>query len=376
MVKYIWQRLNWNKFYWNEEILLPRVSRVRLKQNKLIQKVQSLINEDFKKAEAIIFEQEALKTAQIEGERYNPESVRSSINRRLGLDYAGLPRTERHIDGLVAVLFDATLNHDQPLTQERLFGWQAALFPTGFSGLTKIEAGKFRTDKKGPMQVISGAIGKEMVHFQAPEAGRIAAEMAGFLNWWPESRKAVDGILRAGIAHFYFITVHPFDDGNGRIARALTDMALAQDDKLSRRYYSLSNEIVARRKQYYEVLEKAQKGDSDLNGWLMWFIDCFSAALETADILLKDIFIKMKFWNKFRAVAINSRQRKVINRILDAGKGKFRGGLSTRKYIGITGASRRTAIREIQNLLSQEMLKQNPGKGRNVSYDINWPKVL
>lgn len=372
MNKYIWQFSNWHAFSWDEKKLLPLVSRVRLKQGKLIQKVQNLMEEDFKQAESIIFEQETLKTAQIEGEKYNPESVRSSIHRRLGLDYAGLPRTERHIDGLVQVLFDATLKHDQPLTEERLFGWQAALFPTGFSGLTKIETGQFRSDTKGPMQVISGPIGKEKIHFQALEAGKVAGEMKTYLKWWRESQAAMDGILRAGIAHFYFVTIHPFDDGNGRIARVLTDMALAQDDKLSRRYYSLSNEIIRQRKKYYEILEASQKGDCNITNWLVWFIACFSNALDTADILLRDIFLKTEFWRKYRSVEINLRQRKVVNRLLEAGKGKFIGRLTTRKYIGISDASRRTAIREIQYLVSQNMLRQNKGKGRNVSYDINW----
>lgn len=372
MTKYIWQYPNWQEFSWDEKKLLPLVAQARLKQGKLIRKMQNLMKADFKKAEAIIFEQETLKTAQIEGERYNPESVRSSIHRRLGLDYAGLPRTERHIDGLVAVLFDATLKHDQPLTGDRLFSWQAALFPTGFSGLTKIETGKYRADAQGPMQVVSGPIGKEKVHFQAPPASRVPEEMAAYFNWWRESQAAVDGILRAGIAHFYFVTLHPFADGNGRLARVLTDMALAQDDQLARRYYSLSSEIVKRRKQYYEVLEAAQKGGRSITDWLVWFIACFSDALDSAETLLKDVFLKTEFWRRFRSVAINSRQKKVLNRLLDAGRDKFMGGLTTRKYIGIAGASRRTAIREIQNLLSSGMLRQNKGKGRSVSYDIEW----
>lgn len=372
MSTYIWQLPYWNAFAWNEKELLSLISRVRLKQGKLIQKIQSLMGDDLKRAEAVIFEQETLKTAQIEGEKYNPESVRSSIHRRLGLDYAGLPKTERHIEGLVDVLFDATLKHDRPLTKKRLFGWQAALFPTGHSGLSKIEVGKFRTDTKGPMQVVSGPIGRERLHYQAPNAAKVPEEMEKFLNWWRKSKPSLDGIVRAGITHFYFITIHPFDDGNGRIARALTDMTLAQDDNLSKRYYSLSNEIVNQRKKYYEILERSQKGDRDITNWLTWFVVCFSDALDNSESLLKDVFAKAKFWRRHRNNEINSRQRKVINKLLDAGKERFEGGLTTRKYVNITSISRRTAIREIQDLLSKGMLKQNKGKGRSVSYDINW----
>lgn len=326
---------------------------------------------DLKKAEAVVLEQETLTTAQIEGEKYRPESVRSSVYRRLGLDYAGLPRTERHIDGLVEVLLDATVKREKPLTKKRLFGWQAALFPTGFSCLTKIETGKLRTDIAGPMQVVSGPISREKIHFQAPPAQRLAQEIAGYLDWWRQSRSKIDGIIRAGTAHFYFVTIHPFADGNGRLARVLTDMALAQDDQQPRRYYSLSQEIIRRRKEYYSVLETAQKGTVDITDWLVWFTGCFSAALTAAETLLGDVFSKAEFWRKYPAVEINTRQRKVLNRLLDAGRGRF-GGLTTRKYLGMTGTSRRTAIREIQSLVRQNILRQNKGLGRNVSYDIDW----
>jgi len=320
MNQYIWQLPKWNVFSWDEKKLLPLLVGVRSKQKQLVEKVQGLMDEGLKKAEAIIFEKETLKTAQIEGEKYDPRSVRSSIHRRLGLDYAGLPRTERHVDGLVNVLFDATLEHDKLLTKKRLFSWHAALFPTGYSGLTKIRVGEFRTDTGGPMQVVSGPAGKEKIHYQAPEAVKVPKEMATFLDWWKKSKGTLDGILRAGVAHFYFVTIHPFDDGNGRIGRALTDMALAQDDKLSKRYYSLSNEIVSQKKQYYDILEQSQKGDIDITNWLIWFVRCFSDALDTSDSLLKDIFFKTEFWAKHDSKEINSRQKKVMNRLLDAGK--------------------------------------------------------
>lgn len=370
MTNYIWELKNWPKFKWDETKLLSSLSAARLKQGKLIEKISGLLESDSKQAEAYIFEAEALKTTQIEGEKYNPESVRSSIHRRLGLDYSGLPRTERHVDGLIEVLFDATRNFDEKLTAKRLYSWQASLFPTGYSGLQKIIAGKFRNDINGPMEVVSGSIGREKIHYQAPPADKILHEIKLFLIWWNNQSSSLDGIIRAGIAHLYFVTIHPFDDGNGRIARALTDMAMAQDDKLSKRYYSLSSEILKDKQNYYKILEESQKGNLDITKWLVWFIDCFSKALTTSEKLLENIFNKADFWYKYQMVEMNLRQKKVINKILDAGKNNFIGGLTTRKYMGITGISRITAIREINDLLSKKILIQNEGKGRNVNYSI------
>ena len=372
MTEYIWKLKNWPKFRWDETVLLTGLSAARLRQGKLIQKVSALLELDSKQAEACIFEAEALKTTQIEGEKYNPESVRSSIHRRLGLDYAGLPRTERNIDGLVEVLFDATRNFNKILTIQRLYGWQAALFPTGYSGLQKIVTGKFRNDINGPMEVVSGSIGKEKVHYQALPADKISNEIKLFLSWWNKQSLSLDGIIRAGIAHLYFVTIHPFDDGNGRIARALTDMAIAQDDKLNKRYYSLSTEILKDKPTYYKILEESQKGDLDVTKWLTWFIDCFSAALISSEKLLENIFSKADFWRKHQMVEMNVRQKKVINKMLDIGKDNFMGGLTTKKYIGITGMSRITAIREINDLLLKNILVKNEGKGRNVNYSIIW----
>jgi Fic family protein len=372
MTQYIWQKPNWHAFSWDEKICLALISQARLKQGKLIQKVQALIDDDAQLAEAIVFEQEALTTAQIEGEKYNPKSVRSSVYRRLGLDYAGLPETDRHIDGLVEVLFDAVINFSQPLNKKRLFGWHAALFPTGYSGLSKIQVGKYRTDHEGPMQVVSGPIGKRKIHFQAPPAKKLLKEMTKFFNWWSESEGSMDGIIRAGIAHFYFVTLHPFEDGNGRLARALTDMALAQDDKLTRRYYSLSNEIVSQKKNYYSTLEQSQRGANDITNWLVWFINCFTSAIDNSETLLVNIFSKAEFWQKNQKINISSRQKKVMNKLLDVGKGQFQGGLTTRKYMSLTKVSRRTAVREMQDLVDKKLLTQNKSKGRNVSYEVKW----
>lgn len=371
MTDYIWELKNWPKFKWDETILLPSLSAARLRQGKLIQKISGLLELDSKQAEACIFEIEALKTTQIEGEKYNPELVRSSIHRRLGLDYAGLPPTERHIDGLIEVLFDATRHFDKILTVQRLCGWQAALFPTGYSGLQKIAAGKFRNDINGPMEVVSGSIGRERVHYQAPPADKISHEIKLFLSWW-NNQSSLDGIIRAGIAHFYFVTIHPFDDGNGRIARALTDMVITQDDKLNKRYYSLSTEILKDKQTYYKILEESQKGDLDITRWLTWFIDCFSAALISSEKLLENIFNKADFWRIHQMIEINARQKKVINKMLDVGEDNFMGGLTTKKYMGMTGMSRITSIREINDLLLKNILIQNDGKGRNVNYSIKW----
>lgn len=372
MKTYIWQQSNWPQFTWDEARLLPKISDARLKQGRLIQKIQSLAEGELTKAEALILEEETLKTAQIEGEKYNPESVRSSIHRRLGLDYAGLPKTERHIDGLVEVLFNATTQHDKELTLDRLKSWQAALFPTGYSGMLKIKAGKFRTDASGPMQVVSGPMGRETVHYEAPPADRLEKDLRQFLLWWYESSSNMDGIIRAGVAHFYFITLHPFEDGNGRLARALTDMALAQDDKLAKRYYSLSSKILNRKRDYYNILERSQKSDLDITEWLIWFIDSFETALGSSQSLLASIFDKAEFWNKYRQVKLSDRQRKVVNALLDAGKGNFEGSLTTRKYVGMTKVSRATAIREINDLLEKDILTKNQEAGRSVNYDLNW----
>ncbi len=370
MSHYIWQNTNWPNFIWDEKKLLSVLSRVRLKQGELLSRVKSLEVNELVKAQAEALVVEAVTTAQIEGEKYDPLLVRSSVYRELGLSYAGLPRAERNIEGLVKVLLDATVNFAQPLTLERLKSWQAALFPSGYSGLKKIRVGEFRKDAAGPMEAVSGAIGQEKIHYQAPPASKLSSIMIDFLSWWKETQDSFDGVIRAGVAHFYFVTIHPFADGNGRIARALTDMALAQDDGLIKRYYSLSNQIIRDKQQYYQILENTQKGKLDLTSWLLWFLESFEQSLYNTDFLLKNIFFKVEFWRKHRAVLMNSRQRKVINKLLDMGKGNFIGGLTTRKYVALTKASRATAYRELNDLLNKKILKLNPGRGRSASYDL------
>lgn len=389
-MKYIWQYENWPKLKWKSEPLLPLISRARLAQGKLLSKVTGLGFKLGMEARAEILIEEAVKTSAIEGERLNRESVRSSVARRLGLPVAGLPPANRSVDGLVEVLLDATQNYDKPLTAVRLKRWQAALFPTGYSGLRKIRVGNWR-GAEHPMQVVSGAVGREKVHYEAPPGERVEKEMSQFLSWLKTSLNHEEGLLRSGLAHFYFVTIHPFEDGNGRIARALTDMTSAQDEKLSTRYYSLSSQIMEERNDYYAVLEASQKGRGDVTEWLKWYLGCYSRAVENAEKLIADVLVKAEFWQQRNQTEINERQRKVVNRLLDAGKGGFQGGLTTRKYVSMVKVSRATAFREISDLLEKNILRQNPAKtgtsssrerdgsksfrpakGRSVSYDLNW----
>lgn len=368
--KYVWQREGWPGFRWKSEVLLPLIGKARREQGKLLAQAGGLGVKLGLEARAEVLIEEAVQTAAIEGERLNRESVRSSVARRLGLKSVGLKPAERAVDGLVDVLLDATRNFEKPLTATRLKGWQAALFPTGYSGLKRVRTGRWRGNE--PMQVVSGALGREKVHYEAPPGGRVEREMKSFLAWWQSSRDREEGLLRAGIAHFHFVTVHPFEDGNGRIARALTDMALAQDEKSATRCYSLSSQIMIERDGYYRVLERCQKGDGDITEWLLWFLECHARAVEGAEKLIADILAKAGFWQSHDQTRLNERQRKVVNRLLDAGRGGFEGGLTTRKYVSMAKVSRVTAYREISNLLEMGILRQSPAKGRSVSYDLKW----
>ncbi|MGD2091027.1 MAG: Fic family protein [Candidatus Aminicenantes bacterium] len=365
---YIWQHDRWPDFSWQDDRLIHAIGQARLAQGKLLSKVQALGIELSREAQAEILTEETIKTAAIEGENLDKNSVRSSVARRLGLPIAGLPHTARHIDGLVEVLLDATAHYDKPLTAERLKGWQAALFPTGFSGLHRIRVGKWRGPE--PMQVVSGPLGQEKVHFEAPPFERIEEEMERFFTWWQESQGNIEGLLRAGIAHFRFVTIHPFEDGNGRIARALTDMALARDEHMGKRFYSLSSRIMAEREDYYNILEQTQKGNGDITGWLLWFLGCMQRAIEDSQRLIAGVMIKANFWQKHAQIPLTQNQRKVINRMLDAEPKGFAGGLTTRKYVSIAKVSRATAYREISHLVKKGILAPNPGKGRNISYHL------
>lgn len=367
-LKYIWQSKNWTDFSWSTETLLPLLGQARQRQGEILGRVRSLGLGLTQEAQGEVLIEETVKTAAIEGQILDRDSVRSSVARHLGLTEVGLSPAERHVDGLVDVLLDATKKYDQTLTTKRLKGWQAALFPTGYSGLHKIHVGQWRT---GDMQVVSGAVGKEKVHFQGPPAERVNDEIKNFLNWWEKSSGKTEGFLRAGLAHLWFVTIHPFDDGNGRIARSLTDMALAQDEKLPQRFYSLSSQIMEERNDYYDVLEKSQQGSRDVTAWLEWFLGCLIRSMERSQYLVAKVLAKAEFWQRHSQTSMNDRQRKIVNCLLDAGKGAFKGGLTTRKYVSMTKASRATAFREIADLVAKDVLVKDPaGQGRSVRYDL------
>lgn len=367
---YVWQQQGWTKLTWEHEPLLGPIGQARLAQGRLMSQVTALGFTLGRETEAGLLVEEAVQTAAIEGEKLNPLSVRSSVARRLGLPTAGLPPVDRPVDGLVAVLLDATTEYDQPLSLARIKGWHAALFPTGYSGLRKIPVGRWR--RNDPMQVVSGPMGRKRVHFEAPPCGRVAAEMKLFLDWWRSSLGKEEGILRAGIAHFRFVTIHPFEDGNGRLARALTDMALAQDERTPMRFYSLSSQIMAERNAYYEVLEKSQRGSGDITKWLLWFAGCFARAIERSERLLGTTLAKARFWQRHAETILSPRQRKVVNRLLDSGPGGFEGDLTTRKYVSLTTVSRATAYREIADLVSKKVLLPKEAGGRSARYRLAW----
>ncbi|MBE0598687.1 MAG: Fic family protein [Desulfuromonadales bacterium] len=369
MPHYIWQSPDWPALRWQSDRLLTPLGRARLGQGKLLQQAEALGFDLGQQAQAEILTEEAVKTAAIEGENLDRNAVRSSVARRMGLPTAGLAPASRHVEGLVEALLDATLNYRKPLTEERLKGWQAALFPTGYSGLQRIRAGEWRSPGE-PMQVVSGPVGREKVHYEAPPGEKVSGEMAQFFQWWEQSQGTLDGVLRAGLAHFRFVTIHPFEDGNGRLARALTDMALVQDEKLPARFYSLSSQIMADRDAYYSILEVTQKGDGDITVWLEWFLGCFERAVEGAESLLAGVLLKARFWQRHAAASLTERQRKVLNRLLDAGPGGFEGGMTTRKYAGLAGVSKATAQREIADLLDKGMLRPKTGGGRSASYEV------
>lgn len=371
MTEYIWQTKEWPNVTWEPEALLMPLGECRLWQGKLLSKVGGLGFNLEHQAQAEILVEETIKTSAIEGEQLDIQSVRSSVARKLGLPSAGLP-FDRRVDDLVSVLIDATQNYDSPLSFERLWGWQAALFPTGYSGLHKIKVGGWR-DSQEPMRVLSGAYGREKIHFEAPPADALEEEMKHFLSWWEESKGKVEGVIRAAVAHLWFVTIHPFEDGNGRIARAITDMALAQDDKQRVRYYALSAQIMTEREGYYNILEKTQKGTSDITAWLLWFLGCFTRAIQHSDDLLDGVFSKAKFWREHAQDKLTERQKKVINRLLDASPEGSEGGLTTQKFASITHCSRVTAYRELDQLFEMGILERI-GQGRSVRYHLKTAK--
>jgi Fic family protein len=306
---------------------------------------------------------DVLKSSEIEGEKLPPDQVRSSIARRLGMEIAGSVASDRNVDGVVEMMLDATQNCFEPLGNERLFGWHAALFPSGYSGMYKIKVGDWRTDSTGPMQVVSGGMGREKVHFQAPSSDVLPTEMKQFLTWLNNNKK-LDLVLKAAVAHLWFVTVHPFEDGNGRIARAIADMLLAQSDQSNQRFYSMSAQIRAERKKYYELLERTQKSDLDITDWMVWFLKCLLKALKSTDDTLSNVVSKADFWNKNAKTAFNERQKKLLNKLLDG----FEGKLSSSKWAKIAKCSKDSAIRDINDLIAKDVLEKEASGGRSTTY--------
>jgi len=363
--KYVWQNPDWPNFTWDSKVLLSRLGLARKNQGQIIAKADLIGLEE--SAELIV--EEALATSAIEGEQLDRNTIRSSVAKRLGLSTAGLPPQKRPIDGLVEMLLDATTNYQKPLTAKRLHGWQAALFPTGYSGICKIQVGQWRTGNK-PMQVVSGPVGKEKVHYEAPLSTVVPKEIKLFLDWWKRPPSQLDGLIRAGIAHFWFVTIHPYDDGNGRISRAITDMALSQDEKSSMRLYNLSTQIVKERNAYYNILETCQKGKSDITAWLDWFLEMYTHSIQASEGLIEKALTIAKFWQTHSKTELNKRQVKVIQKLLEAEPLGYKGGINNRKYVSITKISRETAKRDLVDLEAKGILLRNPGKGRSTSYSL------
>jgi len=365
MVTYIHERPDWPDFRWDIAGLAEPLAAVGRRQGHIAGRMAVLGFQLRAEAELATLTEDVVKTSEIEGEILDRGQVRSSIARRLGIDIAGLPPADRHIDGVVDMMLDATRRCADSLTADRLQGWQAALFPGGRSGLARIITGAWRDDRNGSMQVVSGALGRERVHYQAPAAGRLDAEMAAFLAWF-EGGAAIDQVLKAGLAHLWFVTIHPFEDGNGRIARAIADLALARAENGAQRFYSMSAQIRQERAAYYERLEATQKGDLDVTPWLLWFIACLGRAIDGAEQILEVVLHKARFWEIHRDTTLSDRQRKVINRLLDG----FDGRLTTSRWAALTRTSQDTALRDIDDLLTRGILVRQPGGGRSSSYSL------
>jgi Fic family protein len=362
---YLWERPDWPNFHWDETRLAKRLGQVSREQGRLLGKMESLGFDLRSEAHLRTLTEDVIKTSEIEGEVLEREQVRSSLARRLGLDLGGLVAADRPVEGVVEMMLDATGRFDQPLTEARLFAWHAALFPTGYSGMSKIRIGAWRDDRTGPMQVVSGPIGKEKVHYEAPPAARIADEVAHFLRWF-ETPDDTDPLLRAGLAHLWFVTLHPFDDGNGRIARAIADMALARSENTGQRFYSLSAQMRREREDYYTLLETTQKGGLDVTNWLEWFLDCLQRAIEGARETLATVLDKARFWERFAKEPLNARQIQVLNRLLDG----FEGKLTSSKYAKLAKCSQDTAYRDILDLIERGALRKDAGGGRSTSYSL------
>ncbi len=363
---WVHEHQNWPNFTWDVGSLVSKLADIRHRQGRLLGRMEGLGFELKCEASLSTLTNDVVKSSAIEGENLNPEEVRSSIARRLGIDTAGLIPASRDVEGIVEMMLDATQQFSKPLTKDRLFDWHAALFPTGRSGTHKITVGGWRTIDAGPMQVVSGPIGKEKVHFEAPDADRLEKEMHAFLKWFGNNDD-IDPVIKAGIAHLWFVTIHPFEDGNGRIARAIGDMALARADGTQDRFYSLSSQIEAERKHYYDQLEKQQRATPDITDWLSWFLDCLGRAISNAETTLGNVLFKAQLWDTINQKPVNDRQRLIINRMLED---DFEGFMNTSKYAKLAKCSNDTALRDIQELKERGIFIQNPGGGRSTSYRL------
>ena len=362
--KYIHERDDWPRFRWDGQRLAPLLGETRHRQGRLIGRMQSLGFELRAEASVDSLTEEIVKSSSIEGETLDAEQVRSSIARRLGLKAAGMASAERAVEGVVEMMIDATQRYDEPLDAARLFAWHGALFPTGRSGLVKIRVAEWRDDSGGPMQVVSGAIGREKVHYQAPPAKRVPGEMKAFLKWAENRQAELDPVIRAGLAHLWFVTIHPFDDGNGRIARAIAELMLARSEHSAQRFYSMSSQIRAERRTYYDLLESTQKGSLEVTNWLDWFLHCLGRAFDRAEATLEAVARKAAYWQLIRTEPLNERQKTVVNRLLDG----FEGNLTSSKWAALTKCSQDTAARDIQELIDRGVLKRGPGGGRSTHY--------
>jgi Fic family protein len=366
MPTYIHEPAGWPKFRWKGESLAEQLVAVRHRQGRLIGRMEGLGLKLRAEATLRTLTEEVVKSSEIEGEILNKDQVRSSLARRLGIEIGALTPADRNVEGIVEMILDATEKYDEPLTADRLFGWHAALFPTGRSGMRKITVGNWRTEDAGPMQVVSGPVGREHVHYEAPVAAKLDAEMSAFLAWFNGIADGLDPVLKAGIAHLWFVTIHPFEDGNGRIARAVADQQLARSEKSAQRFYSMSAQIRQERNAYYDILEATQKGDLDVTSWLDWFLACLGRAIDGAETILGSVLLKAKFWKLHDGQSFSERQRKVLNRLLDG----FEGKLTSTKWAALAKCSQDTAARDIDDLVKRDILVKDAGGGRSTSYSL------
>lgn len=362
---YIHEWPEWPQLRWNNETIAGVLADVRHRQGRLLGQMQALGFGFQEEAVLRTLTEDVVKSSAIEGEALDPETVRSSIARHLGMDAGGLNPSDRNVEGVVEMMLDATRNYDKPLTAERLFDWHASLFPTARSGMRRMAVGAWRDDNAGPMQVVSGPEGRERVHFEAPSAPRLKGEMATFLVWFNEG-PPIDFVLKAGVAHLWFVTIHPFDDRNGRIARAIADLCLARSERSTQRFYSMSAQIRQERTAYYDILEDTQKEGTDITPWLRWFLHCLGRAIDGAGTVLSSVLAKARFWESFVQRPVNERQRQVLDRLLDG----FEGKLTTTKWAKLTKSSQDTATRDIQDLIERNILVRSTEGGRSTSYAL------